>query len=148
MSTRRDADEERHLGEARRPAIQRARSTRLVIVKTPSTSGRLLLCDVAGAGSRGAVGRSGAGSRTGPATLRGQVIRFDAERGFGFIERDDGGADVFVHITAIQRAELGALVVGDYVEFEIEAKGERRSAAELRRVERSLSSAAWRAGVR
>jgi CspA family cold shock protein len=44
--------------------------------------------------------------------LSGTVKWFDAARGFGFIVPDDGGLDVFVHITAVQRAGLGKLPEG------------------------------------
>lgn len=55
----------------------------------------------------------------------GKVKFFNEAKGFGFIAPDSGGTDVFVHISALQRAGLGALNEGDVVEFELEP--DRRS---------------------
>lgn len=51
--------------------------------------------------------------------ISGTVKRFDAERGFGFIGRDDGGKDCFVHFSAIQGGGFRSLEVGERVEFEV-----------------------------
>jgi CspA family cold shock protein len=56
---------------------------------------------------------------------RGTVKFFNPGKGFGFIAPDDGAADVFVHISAVERSGLGALNDGDIVEFELEQ--DRRS---------------------
>jgi CspA family cold shock protein len=48
----------------------------------------------------------------------GKVKWFSAEKGYGFIEREDGG-DVFVHFSAIQEQGFKALAEGQQVEFEI-----------------------------
>jgi CspA family cold shock protein len=50
----------------------------------------------------------------------GTVKWFNSTKGFGFIQPDAGGADVFVHISAVQRAGLSDLVEGQKVNFEIE----------------------------
>ncbi|MCL5676946.1 MAG: cold shock domain-containing protein [Firmicutes bacterium] len=50
--------------------------------------------------------------------MLGKVKWFNAEKGYGFIEREDGG-DVFVHYSAIQMDGFKALNEGDRVEFEI-----------------------------
>jgi len=52
----------------------------------------------------------------------GTVKWFNATKGFGFIQPDDGGNDVFVHISAVERAGLGDLAEGQKVTFEV-AKG-------------------------
>ena len=49
----------------------------------------------------------------------GTVKWFNAEKGFGFIARDNGGKDVFVHISALERSGLTALDQGDRVTFDI-----------------------------
>jgi CspA family cold shock protein len=50
---------------------------------------------------------------------QGSVKWFNAEKGFGFIAQDDGGADVFVHYSAIQSQGYRTLEEGQRVEFEI-----------------------------
>lgn len=49
----------------------------------------------------------------------GTVKWFNATKGFGFIQPDDGGKDVFVHISAVERAGLGTLQDGQKVTFEV-----------------------------
>lgn len=55
--------------------------------------------------------------------MQGKVKWFNAEKGYGFIEREDGG-DVFVHFSAIQEDGFKALEEGQAVEFDI-VEGER-----------------------
>ena len=50
----------------------------------------------------------------------GTVKWFNATKGFGFIQPDTGGQDVFVHITAVERSGIGSLVEGQKINFEIE----------------------------
>ena len=52
----------------------------------------------------------------------GTVKWFNATKGFGFIQPDDGGNDVFVHISAVERAGLGSLNEGQKLSFEVEAR--------------------------
>ena len=62
----------------------------------------------------------------------GTVKWFNPTKGYGFIQRDDGGRDVFVHISAVQRAGLTTLTEGQKVEFEMEeGRDGRQSAADL-----------------
>lgn len=49
----------------------------------------------------------------------GTVKWFNATKGYGFIQPDAGGADVFVHISAVERAGLGTLSDGQKVSYEI-----------------------------
>jgi len=51
--------------------------------------------------------------------VQGRVKWFNPEKGYGFIEREDGGGDVFVHFSAIQMEGFKTLNEGDQVEFEI-----------------------------
>jgi CspA family cold shock protein len=61
---------------------------------------------------------------------KGTVKWFNATKGYGFIEPEDGGKDAFVHISAVERAGLRTLVEGQKVSFEIEAGRDGKSAAE------------------
>jgi len=49
----------------------------------------------------------------------GTVKFFNSTKGFGFIQPEDGSADVFVHISAVERAGMGTLMEGDKVSFEV-----------------------------
>ncbi len=51
----------------------------------------------------------------------GKVKWFNSTKGYGFITPDDGSKDVFVHVTAVQRAGLTALNEGASVQFELDA---------------------------
>ena len=51
---------------------------------------------------------------------QGTVKWFNATKGFGFIQPDDGGQDVFVHISAVERAGLRTLNEGQKLSFELE----------------------------
>jgi cold shock protein len=50
----------------------------------------------------------------------GQVKFFNTTKGFGFIAPEDGGKDVFVHVTAVQAAGLRGLTEGQRVNFDVE----------------------------
>ncbi|HEV2364450.1 MAG TPA: cold-shock protein [Caulobacteraceae bacterium] len=64
----------------------------------------------------------------------GTVKWFNATKGFGFIQPDAGGKDVFVHVSAVERSDLGRLVEGQKVGYELERdrKTGRDSAVALR----------------
>ena len=65
----------------------------------------------------------------------GTVKWFNAQKGYGFIAPDEGGKDVFVHITAVRAAGLDGLKDDQRVAFDIEAgRDGRSSAANLRLV--------------
>jgi CspA family cold shock protein len=53
----------------------------------------------------------------------GTVKWFNAQKGFGFIQPDAGGNDVFVHISAVERAGLGSLHEGQKISYELEKDG-------------------------
>jgi CspA family cold shock protein len=50
----------------------------------------------------------------------GTVKWFNAAKGFGFIQPDDGGADVFVHISAVERSSLGSINEGQKLGYVLE----------------------------
>jgi CspA family cold shock protein len=59
----------------------------------------------------------------------GIVKFFNTTKGYGFIQPDDGGKDVFLHISAIERAGLQAPNEGQKVEFELETGRDGRTSA-------------------
>jgi CspA family cold shock protein len=62
---------------------------------------------------------------------KGTVKWFDSRKGFGFIQPEAGGKDVFVHISAVERAGLGTLNEGQQVSFDVVADDRTgKSAAE------------------
>lgn len=63
----------------------------------------------------------------------GTVKWFNPEKGYGFIQPETGGQDVFVHISAVERAGLPTLTEGQKINFElIQDRRGRSSAGELR----------------
>jgi CspA family cold shock protein len=56
---------------------------------------------------------------------------FNAHKGFGFIQQEGGGEDVFVHISAVERAGLEGLAEGQELEFNLVDRGGKISAADL-----------------
>jgi CspA family cold shock protein len=67
----------------------------------------------------------------------GTVKWFNGTKGFGFIQPDDGGQDVFVHISAVERAGLSNLLEGQKVSFELTAdkRTGKKSADQLKAVD-------------
>ena len=59
----------------------------------------------------------------------GTVKWFNTTKGFGFIQPEDGGKDVFVHISAVERANLRTLNEGQKVSYDIEKGRDGRAAA-------------------
>jgi CspA family cold shock protein len=103
-----------------------------------------------GGGFRGGGGGGGGGGMP-PQVVgeaKGVVKFFNPQKGFGFIVRDDGGEDVFVHISAVEQAGLTDLADGQPLEFTLVDRGGRISATNLRiegepmAVERSSSAGA------
>ena len=98
--------------------------------------------DREGGGNRGGFGggdrgppRGGGGGGGMPAqvvgTGQGQVKFVNAQKGFGFIKRDEGGEDVFVHISQVERAGLEGLAEGQELQFNLVDRGGKISAADL-----------------
>lgn len=90
-------------------------------------------------GPRGGGGGGGFGGPRGggmPAQVvgegKGVVKFFNGQKGFGFIVRDDGGEDVFVHISAVEQAGLAGLAEGQPLEFTLVDRGGRVSATDLK----------------
>jgi CspA family cold shock protein len=62
----------------------------------------------------------------------GKVKWFNAQKGFGFIQPDDGGKDVFVHISAVERAGLSGLKDGQAISYEVQQDRGKAAAANLK----------------
>jgi len=96
-----------------------------------------------GGGGGGFGGRPGGGGFGGPrpprdmgpgvvlGTAKGVVKFFNGQKGFGFVVRDDGGEDVFVHISAVEAAGLTGLADGQPMEFTLTERNGRVSATDL-----------------
>jgi len=89
-----------------------------------------------GGGFGGPRGGGGGGAGGGmPAQVVGQgkgVVKFfNVQKGFGFIQREDGGEDVFVHISSVERAGLEGLAEGQGLEFTLVDRGGKISASDL-----------------
>jgi len=62
--------------------------------------------------------------------MNGTVKWFNATKGYGFIEPSNGGPDVFVHISAVERAGMSSLREGQKLEYELAAGNNGKKAAE------------------
>src|SRR5438067_1801038 len=87
-----------------------------------------------GGGGRGGCGGGGGGGGGTQRQMTGEkasgtVKFFNAMKGFGFIQRDDGQPDAFVHISAVERAGIPTLNEGDRLEFELEVDRRGKYAA-------------------
>jgi cold shock protein len=65
----------------------------------------------------------------------GTVKWFNSEKGFGFVKPDDGGADIFVHISAVQSAGLSSLDENQRVSFEAQDNKGRKAAGDLQLID-------------
>jgi len=59
----------------------------------------------------------------------GTVKWFNAQKGYGFIQPEDGSKDVFVHISAVERAGLGSLHEGQRISYQLERGQQGRTSA-------------------
>jgi CspA family cold shock protein len=64
----------------------------------------------------------------------GTVKFFNTQKGYGFIEPSDGGKDVFVHISAVERAGMSTLREGQKVSFDVVTERGKTNAANLKEV--------------
>ena len=91
---------------------------------------------VAASAAAAAAGSGGGGGGGMPPQVvgeaKGVVKFFNGQKGFGFIVRDDGGEDVFVHISAVEQAGLTGLAEGQPLEFTLVDRGGRISATDLK----------------
>jgi cold shock protein len=64
----------------------------------------------------------------------GTVKFFNVQRGFGFIQPSDGSRDVFVHVSAVERAGMQTLVEGQKVSYDVVTERGKQAAANLRAI--------------
>lgn len=62
----------------------------------------------------------------------GTVKFFNSTKGFGFIEPEDGGKDVFVHVSAVQKAGMDTLQEGQRIEYEVIEERGKQAASHLK----------------
>ena len=79
--------------------------------------------------SIGSTGRTSLGTQT---MTSGTVKWFNAAKGFGFIQPDNGGKDVFVHISAVERAGLNGLNEGQKISYEVQVERGKNAAVNLK----------------
>lgn len=64
----------------------------------------------------------------------GKVKWFNTQKGFGFIVPDDGGKDIFVHISAVERSGLRGLADNQAVEYELQTEKGKTAAVNLKTI--------------
>ena len=67
----------------------------------------------------------------------GTVKWFNPNKGFGFIQPEDGGKDVFIHISAVERAGFSTLNEGQRVSYDIESSKGKESAVNIRLLDKA-----------
>ena len=71
---------------------------------------------------------------TGYGILEGVVRWFDHKKGYGFITPDDGSKDAFLHISALEKAGISQLEVGQAVTYELAEQRGKQSATEIKTI--------------
>jgi CspA family cold shock protein len=96
-------------------------------------------CEFDGLSAHASVGERASISmfKKGSPMTTGTVKWFNSQKGFGFIQPDNGGSDAFVHISAVERAGLGMLSEGQKVEYDLVAdrRSGKMSADNLKKVD-------------
>jgi|TARA_B100000745_G_scaffold10589_1_gene8118 CspA family cold shock protein len=64
----------------------------------------------------------------------GKVKWFNPKKGYGFVDQDDDEKDMFLHITALQKANISVLNEGDKISFDIEDENGRQSAVNIKQI--------------
>ena len=64
----------------------------------------------------------------------GKVKWFNPKKGYGFIDQDDDEKDMFLHITALQKANISVLNEGDKISYDVEDDNGRQSAVNIKQI--------------
>ena len=65
---------------------------------------------------------------------KGKIKWFNKTKGYGFIENEAGGKDVFLHISALIAAHIDNVDEGDQISFEIERKNDKENATNIKKI--------------
>ena len=64
----------------------------------------------------------------------GKVKWFNPKKGYGFVDQDDDEKDMFLHITALQKANISVLNEGDKISYDVEEENGRASAVNIKQI--------------
>ena len=64
----------------------------------------------------------------------GKVKWFNPKKGYGFVDQDDDEKDMFLHITALQKANISVLTEGDKISYDVEDENGKQSATNLKQI--------------
>ena len=64
----------------------------------------------------------------------GKVKWFNPKKGYGFVDQDDDEKDMFLHITALQKANISVLKEGDKISYDVEDEDGRQSAVNIKQI--------------
>jgi CspA family cold shock protein len=64
----------------------------------------------------------------------GKIKWFNPKKGYGFIDQDDDDKDMFIHITALQKANISGLNEGDKISYDVEEENGKASAVNIKQI--------------
>ena len=64
----------------------------------------------------------------------GKVKWFNPKKGYGFVDQDDDEKDMFLHITALQKANISVLNEGDKISYDVEEENGKQSAVNIKQI--------------